>query len=142
MFSLPTPASLYVRDYESNHEGSEVIGGELGARCSAKGTHMMKARPGHHWAPQSLSSGRNIFELLGRGFTLLAFGVDEEGVVAFTHAASVLEIPLSVVRADATDGGAYEARLILVRPDQFVAWVGQAVPTDPHAVLSRAVGRS
>ena len=47
---------------------------------TAHGKHVFKARAGHHLAPQPLSSGRNVFEELGRGFTLLAFGADDAAV--------------------------------------------------------------
>src|SRR5262249_29773221 len=59
--------------YEPHYEGSSVVAGPPNGVCSAHGTHMFKARPGHHLAPQSLSSGRNVFEELGSGFALLAF---------------------------------------------------------------------
>ena len=35
------------------------------------GSHAFAARAGHHLAPQPLSSGRNVFDELGDGFTLL-----------------------------------------------------------------------
>jgi cysteine desulfurase/selenocysteine lyase len=46
------------------------------------GDHSFKARAGHHLAPQTLSSGRNVFEELGEGFTLLAFGAAADFVSA------------------------------------------------------------
>ncbi len=36
----------------------------------------------------------------------------------------------------------YGARLVLVRPDQFVAWTGDAAPEDPEALLRRITGRA
>jgi hypothetical protein len=36
---------------------------------------------------------------------------------------------------------AYQARLILVRPDQYVVWAGDEAPPDPAAVLKRVTGR-
>ena len=59
--------------YEPNYEGSPVVIGPPGGKSTAHGKHVFKARAGHHLAPQMLSSGRNVFEELGRGFTLLAF---------------------------------------------------------------------
>jgi len=46
------------------------------------------------------------------------------------------------VIADTADGqrAAYGRRLILVRPDQHVAWTADAPPADAAAVLRRAVG--
>jgi hypothetical protein len=44
--------------------------------------------------------------------------------------------------SDSRRGGRerYEAELVLVRPDQFVAWVGDGHPIDPGQPLRRAIG--
>ena len=34
----------------------------------------------------------------------------------------------------------YEARLVLVRPDQYVAWVGDAEPVDVDGIICKAAG--
>ena len=72
-----------VMSYEPNYEGSSVVLGPPNGKCTAHGTHSFEARAGHHLAPQPLSSGRNVFEELGRGFTLLAFGADDAPVPPF-----------------------------------------------------------
>ncbi|HEX5508191.1 MAG TPA: FAD-dependent monooxygenase, partial [Pseudolabrys sp.] len=127
--------------YEPNYEGSPVIAGLPGGKSSAHGEHMLKARAGHHLAPQPLSSGRNVFEELGEGFTLLAFGPDE--IAMFEEAARARNIPLKIVR-DSYDGErqSYEARLIIVRPDQYVVWAGDVAPGNPGMLMDRAAGRS
>ena len=127
-----------VNAFEPHYEGSPIVNGSQAGQPSAKGGHRFEARPGHHLAPQRLSDGRNVFEALGGGFTLLRFG--DGNAVAFQSAAESIGLPLTVV-ADTLDGGRerYGASLVLVRPDQFVAWAGNATP-DATAVLQRAVG--
>ncbi|MGA2394442.1 MAG: FAD-dependent monooxygenase [Candidatus Lustribacter sp.] len=131
-----------VMSYEPNYEGSPVVDGPPGGKSSAHGTHSFTARTGHHLAPQLLSSGRNVFEELGAGFTLLAFGVGDDESAAFEQAAKSAKVPLGMVR-DSFSGGreAYERKLILVRPDQYIAWCGDQLPADIHALLERVTGR-
>ena len=137
-----TDATNRVQSYEPNYEGSPVIAGPAGGKSSAHGTHMFKARPGHHLAPQPLSSGRNVFEELGADFTLIALDTGEGDARAFEQAAKASGIPLKTIRDTCRDERArYEARLILVRPDQYVVWSGDELPDDVHALMARATGR-
>ena len=131
-----------LRDFEPNYEGSPVVLGPPGGVTSAHGSHTFTARPGHHLPPRVLSSGRNVFETLGRGFTLLALDAPEPAVRGFEEAAGSAGVPLTVVR-DTADGerADYGARLILVRPDQFVAWTGDLPPDDVPGLLARVTGR-
>ena len=132
-----------VQRYEPNYEGSSVVLGPPGSVCSAHGTHSFKARAGHHLAPQPLSCGRNAFEELGRDFTLLAFDADELAVQSLEQAARSLKIPLKVIRNSCRDGReAYESRLILVRPDQYVVWAGDRQPDDAVGLMGKVVGRA
>lgn len=126
--------------YEPHYEGSPIVFGPPGGVSSAHGSHTYKARAGHHLPTQLLSSGRNVFEELGPDFTLLAFDADDRAVGAFEQAAREKGVPLKVVR-DRVGQNAYEARLILVRPDQHVVWLGNEAPGDAGAVIGRAVGR-
>ncbi len=114
-----------VHAFEPHYEGSPVVwrgSGERGV-SSAKGSHRFEARAGHHLAPAVLGSGVPVFQALGPGFTLLALGAHPDAIEVFRDAASALNMPLTIVEASAEDQAArYEARLVLVRPDQFVAW--------------------
>jgi hypothetical protein len=129
------------QSYEPHYEGSSVVVGPPNASCSIHGKHSFSARPGHHLAPQSLSSGRNVFEELGLGFTLLAFDAGDQAVKAFQQAAKALVAPLKVLR-DSYEGGrkAYESRLVLVRPDQYIVWSGDEPPRDVAALMRRVAG--
>jgi hypothetical protein len=128
--------------YEPGYEGSPVVIGPPGGKTTAHGRHDFKARTGHHLTPQLLSSGRNVFEELGSGFTLLAFDADDGAVRAFDDAARRLGMPFKVVRDNYVDGRAkFETRMILVRPDQFIAWTGDRAPDDADAIMRKVCGR-
>ncbi len=136
-------AAPRVLTYEPHYEGSPIVFGPPGGVSSAHGKHTFAARAGHHLPPQRLSSGRNVFEELGKDFTLLAFDADDATASAFEHAARALHVPLKIVRDSLNDGReAYEANLILVRPDRYVAWTATHTPTDAKVVMSKAVGRT
>ena len=124
-----------VHAFEPNYEGSPVVWQPPGeARVSsAKGSHRFDARAGHHLAPVVLGSGANVFEVLGPGFTLLALGAEPESVQAFRDAATRLNLPLVIVEdPGAGDTARFEAKLVLVRPDQFVAWSGHDARVSLH----------
>ena len=72
-----------------------IVWGPPGSRCGAIGTHRFAARAGHHLAPALLSSGRNVYEHLGRDFTLLALGVEPDDVSRFATSAARLRVPLT-----------------------------------------------
>ncbi|MFL6798690.1 MAG: FAD-dependent monooxygenase [Xanthobacteraceae bacterium] len=128
--------------YEPNYEGSPVVSGPPGGRSTAHGTHMFKARAGHHLAPARLSSGRNVFEELGPGLTLLAFDAEERTLQSFAGAAAGLDVPFKVIRDSYADPRTdYESPLILVRPDQYVVWTGEKAPADAEALIRKVVGR-
>ena len=139
--SRETDVGSRAKSYEPNYEGSSVIAGPPGGVCSAHGMHMFKARAGHHAAPQALSSGKNVFDLLDDKFALLAFDADDASVQAFEQAAKALNIPFKLIRDTYKDNRtAYEARMVLVRPDQYVVWAGDAAPKDTMALMRKVVG--
>ncbi|HVG52111.1 MAG TPA: FAD-dependent monooxygenase, partial [Xanthobacteraceae bacterium] len=133
--------SSRVMTYEPNYEGSPVVEGPPHGVSSAHGKHAFKARPGHHLTPLALSSGRNVFEELGSGFSLLAFGADETAVNTLDHVARTRHVPLKIIR-DTFAGGRErtEARLVLVRPDQYVVWSGDGAPDDAAKLVGKVTG--
>jgi hypothetical protein len=137
----PGPGRGQQTPFDPHYEGSSVVLGPPDSVCSIHANPSFAARPGHHLAPQPLSSGRDVFEELGTGFTLLAFGVGDQVVEAFQQTAQSLHVPLKVVR-DTYEGEreAYESRLVLVRPDQHVAWTGDEPPRDAAGLLQPITG--
>ena len=132
--------------FEPNYEGSPVVHGDFGPEAnggSAKGQHRFDAVAGHHLAPAQTSDGRNVYDHLGTGYTLLAFDAPTGAAQAFIDAARARQIPLTVY-TDSAEGerARYGASLVLVRPDQFVAWAGDTVDglQGAEALLLRACG--
>jgi 2-polyprenyl-6-methoxyphenol hydroxylase-like FAD-dependent oxidoreductase len=127
--------------FAPHYEGSSIVIGPPGAPVGIHAGHSFTARAGHHLTPQPLSDGRNVFETLGAGFALLAFDADDDDIRELRHAARACRIPLTVVRDSLGQGRErYGSRLILVRPDQFVAWSGDRAPNDPGSLLGRVTG--
>ncbi|PZQ75844.1 MAG: monooxygenase [Variovorax paradoxus] len=135
-----------VHAFEPNYEGSPLVaplpgGADTGG--SAVGSHSFRARPGHHLAPAQLSDGANVYERLAGSFALLAFGAAREKVDALRAAAQADGVPLTVIEDTAAhERLRYEAALILVRPDEFVAWTDSSAtePFDAAAILRRCTG--
>jgi 2-polyprenyl-6-methoxyphenol hydroxylase-like FAD-dependent oxidoreductase len=99
------------------------------------------ARPGARLPSVFLADGTALYDRLGPWFTLVSFGADAR---AFAQAAEGLGVPLTVLALDEPGlAPIYGARLLLVRPDQHVAWRGDAAPElgDAQDILAMAVGR-
>ena len=73
----------------------------------------------------------------------IACRTDDRSVAGFVEAAKTLGIPLKIVCDTYADGrAAYEAKLMLVRPDRYVAWTADSVADEAIAIMSKAVGRA
>jgi hypothetical protein len=116
-------------------------------RCSAvppdlPNTYVPTAKPGgrppHAW----LDDGRSLFDLFGPDWTLLVLGKPAQDVGRFEHAATVFKLDLQTLRLeDERLLELYEAPLVLVRPDQIVAWRGDS-DHEADAVLQQVTGRA
>ena len=135
-----------VQRFAPHYEGSPLVGmppDAAPARPGAAGGHSHVARAGHHLSPARLSGGGTLHAALGTGFALLAFDAPAARVAAFIEAARALGLPLALVQDSAADERArYQARLVLVRPDGYVAWVegDTADPRSADALLRQAAG--
>jgi hypothetical protein len=83
-------------------------------------------RAPHAW----LHDGSSLFDHFGPCFTLLALpGAPEAAVQAAVHAASRQSMPLKILQPDnPAVASLYQCRLTLIRPDQHIAWAGDAWP--------------
>jgi len=87
-----------------------------------------------------LRDGRSLYDAFGPGFTLLRRD-PARAVAPLLEAAAARGVPLAVLDLDAAEAAAlYPQALVLARPDQHVAWRGEALPADPLALIDRIRG--
>jgi 2-polyprenyl-6-methoxyphenol hydroxylase-like FAD-dependent oxidoreductase len=86
-----------------------------------------------------LEDGAAIFDRFGPWFTLVRF--TEASAAPLVDAAKARGVPVTVLDIrDAHARSVYERDFVLVRPDQHVAWRGDAMPQDAMAVIDRIRG--
>jgi 2-polyprenyl-6-methoxyphenol hydroxylase-like FAD-dependent oxidoreductase len=89
----------------------------------------------HVW----LGSGRSLYDALGDGFTLLTMrrGVPADAIATAARASGV---PLKVLALG--DRGLHGPALVLVRPDNYVAWTGDREPDSAGDLVDKIRGAS
>jgi 2-polyprenyl-6-methoxyphenol hydroxylase-like FAD-dependent oxidoreductase len=92
-------------------------------------------RTPHLWC----DDGRSLYDAMGPEFTLLRLDPSAETAPLETAAAR-RGVPLAVVDVGAAAREIYDRRLVLSRPDQHVAWRGDALPSDSLALIDRVRG--
>jgi len=128
--------------FAPNYAGSPVIIGDEPGPPSSRGTHETRARAGHHFTPLSLHGGQTTHAVLGNGFTLFDFSEGSPAAQHLAHAASAAGVPLQLVHTpSAFHGKAYGHSLVLVRPDDYVAWVGDCLAGFGPTLIQRVAGR-
>jgi 2-polyprenyl-6-methoxyphenol hydroxylase-like FAD-dependent oxidoreductase len=106
--------------------------------------YIADARPGniapHCW----LADGRSLYDLLGQGFTLLATTEDAMRLAApLIEAAKQRGFPLALATPNVGRfRELYGASLVLIRPDQHIAWRGDALDRAPELLLDHVSGRA
>lgn len=99
-------------------------------------------RAPHLWLDEEHGAGGSLFDRFGTGFALLSLCGVQQDTAEFEKAARECGIPFSVVQVDDPAGRELYGRdLVLVRPDQHVAWRGNRLPRNPAEVLARATGQ-
>jgi 2-polyprenyl-6-methoxyphenol hydroxylase-like FAD-dependent oxidoreductase len=93
-------------------------------------------RAPHLW----LAPGRSLYDALGPGYTLLRTdpAVSAAGLM---RAAADRGVPLVLLDLTGEEAHTlYPQNLVLVRPDQHVAWRGDAEPADPAGLIDQVRG--
>lgn len=83
----------------------------------------------HFWLPDR----RSLYDAMGQGYALLRRD-PTVNIAPLIAAFADRRVPVTVLDID-TAPPEYRHKLLLARPDQHVAWRGDAVPTDPAALV-------
>ena len=106
--------------------------------------YIPSARPGaiapHAW----LHDGSSLYDHFGEGFTLLASKeAPSEAIDQARLQAKAAQVPLKViVPNEPAIAALYPTRFTLIRPDQHVAWRGDAWPHASVGMLEQVTGRA
>jgi hypothetical protein len=129
----------------ARYDGSPIVAADGSPPADDYSRYTPSGVPGgrapHVWLGAGRWYGDSLFDQMGPGFTLLRLGGKSADTASIEVAAhnrgvplKILDVPLAAAR------DLYERDLVLVRPDQYVAWRGNAAPADPDRLLARLVG--
>lgn len=139
--------------FGGRYDGSPIVAGDGTEPPPDHANHYVPTacpggRPPHAW----LADGRSLYDTFGPEWTLLVLGSDPPDTAPLEAAAAARGMALQVVPlTDPGVSGLYGAPLVLIRPDQIVAWRGRdaaaaeavlAVVTGGAAARSRQTGRT
>ena len=91
----------------------------------------------------AIADGTPLYLRLGPGYTLLRF--DESlDVAPLEDAAAAVGMPLTVLAVEHEPAARdfYDEALVVVRPDDRIAWRGNELPADPAALVATLRGAS
>jgi len=93
-------------------------------------------RAPHFW----LTDGRPLYDALGNGYALLRFDSSVQ-VSGIMDTAAARGLPLTILDIEEPDARTlYARKLVLVRPDQHVAWRGDQEPAAPIDLIDLVRG--
>jgi len=129
----------------ARYDGSPIIA-EDGAPPADNYEHYIPSgvpggRAPHYWPGQGRGIGDSLFDRFGKGFTLIRLGGKAADTGTIEAAAHRNHVPLKTIELAAADArDLYGRDLALIRPDQHVAWRGNAPPADPDRLIERLIG--
>jgi 2-polyprenyl-6-methoxyphenol hydroxylase-like FAD-dependent oxidoreductase len=129
----------------ARYDGSPLVIEDGAPPADSWGTYTPTSVPGgrtpHVWLDAWHGHGSSLYDRLGPGFTLLRIGGRAPDGKGLQAAAQAQGVPLTVLDVDHDEArDLYGRDLVLVRPDQHVAWRGNRPPTDPARLIARVTG--
>lgn len=130
----------------ARYDGSPVVdSGDATPPPDSFTTYTPSSVPGgrapHLWLDEFHGPHGSLFDRLGVGFTLLRLGGAAPSTTGLELVARERHLPLTVLDVAAPVARElYQRDLVLIRPDQHVAWRGNRLPADPAGLLARVTG--
>jgi 2-polyprenyl-6-methoxyphenol hydroxylase-like FAD-dependent oxidoreductase len=130
----------------ARYDGSSIIASGEAAPTDSIVQYIPTGQPGgrapHSWLGAGRGIGDSLYDRLGNCFTLLRLGPKSSDGAGVAEAAKKSGVPLDIL--DVTDTATrdlYGADLVLIRPDQHIAWRGAKSPdASASAIVARVVG--
>ncbi|RSN62636.1 monooxygenase [Amycolatopsis sp. WAC 04182] len=128
----------------ARYDGSPIVDGQDTPPADSLDTYSPSSVPGgrapHLWLDDERATGSSLFDHFGLGFTLLRLGPKAPPAVDLRAEAARRNIPLKVLDLpDPLARDLYERDLVLIRPDQHVAWRGNGLER-PDRLLTAVTG--
>lgn len=147
-----------VQGYVPHYKGSPIVcnAGQLQSsdpatavnplsdmKPGAIGKHSHKAEAGTHLSPQVLSDGKNIYSAMSENHTLILISAADVNTLRlqFESAARDAKMQLSIITSEpSVETNRWEATVILVRPDHFIAYASNQLDVNPTQLLLHCMG--
>ena len=115
------------------YDGATAPGYTMGTFCPS-------TVPGCRVPHVRVHGGQSLYDLLGPGYTVIRTDRDAP-VERLLTAAAARRVPLDLVDIEGPEvDRSYDRALVLSRPDQHVAWRGDAVPDDLEGLFDKISG--
>ena len=130
----------------ARYDGSPIVAENGAPPADSFVTYTPSSVPGgrapHVWFDEKRTYGNSLYDRLGADFTLLRLGPHAPDISVMMAAAVRQNIPLKVLDVPDTDSrDLYERDLVIIRPDQHVAWRGNNT-ADPDRIFAQVVGKT
>jgi 2-polyprenyl-6-methoxyphenol hydroxylase-like FAD-dependent oxidoreductase len=129
----------------ARYDGSPTVAGDEAPPPDPLDRYIPSGIPGgrapHYWLGEGRGVGDSLYDRFGLGFTLLRLGGKAADGGAIEAAAKRHGLPLKVIDLPNDEARELYGRdLVLIRPDQYVAWRGNGPPADPDRLINRIAG--
>jgi 2-polyprenyl-6-methoxyphenol hydroxylase-like FAD-dependent oxidoreductase len=129
----------------ARYDGSSIIASDEAAPTDSIVQYIPTGQPGgrapHSWLGTGRGIGDSLYDRLGNGFTLLRLGPKSPDGAGLAEAAKKSGVPLDILDVEEeVTRELYGADLVLIRPDQHIAWRGARSPSDASAIVAWVIG--